>query len=166
MACLRPSFVLSCLLALGPGISAAAQAAGELSLERLASCADSWMDWKQDAALAEQFRNYFLARFEQEPRSPGWQPRRPATVFGLPVVKAYPQSVGMGLGFSLEVRGTPADVRRAMERAIDRPLQCERAEGALSCEAKLADRRTALVLAADEGRGQPSLIGCFYYYQQ
>jgi hypothetical protein len=166
MARLRPSIVLSCLMAIGPAISAPAHAAAELSLERLASCADSWLDWKQDPVMAEQFRNYVFTRFEQEPRSPAWQPRRPVSVFGLPVVKAYPQSVGMALGFSLEVRGAPADVRRAMEKAIGRPLQCERAEGAVSCEAKLADRRIALVVAADEGRAQPSLIGCFYYYQQ
>jgi hypothetical protein len=166
MACLRLPFVLSGLLACCLSNPAPAQAAAELSLERLASCADSWMDWRHDAGMAEQFRNYFLSRFDQEPRSPAWQPRRPVSVFGLPVVKAYPQSVGMGVGFSLEVRGAPADVRRAMEAAIGRPLQCERAEGALSCEAKLGDRRSALVVAADEGRGQNSLVGCFYFYQQ
>jgi hypothetical protein len=166
MACLRLPLVLSGLLACFLSNPAPAQAAAELSLERLASCADSWMDWKNDTGMAEQFRNYVLSRFEQEPRSSGWLPRRPVSVFGLSVVRAYPQSVGMGVGFSLEVRGAPADVRRAMEGAIGRPLQCERAEGALSCEAKVADRRSALVVAADQGRGQNSLIGCFYFYQQ
>jgi hypothetical protein len=143
-----------------------AEASGPpVSLERLSTCGESWLDWKANPAVAASFRDYFLERFEQEPRSGGWQPRRPVSVFGLPVVKAYPQSVGMAVGFSLEVRGTAGDLRRAVESAIGRPLQCERAEGALGCEAELGERRTAMVVAADAGRGQNSLIGCYYFYQ-
>lgn len=152
--------------ALSPAPAHAAAATDDSLLERLAACQESWMDWKQDPAAVQRFRDLMQSRFTPEPRSPAWTPKQPTTAFGLPVTKAYPQSVGMGVGFSLEVRAAPAQVRQAMETAIGRPMSCETGEGELACEVELGKRRTAMILTANEGRGTQSLIGCFYYYQQ
>lgn len=143
-----------------------AEAADDAPLEQLAACQQSWLDWKQDNAVAARFRDWFLPRFEQEPRTPAWKPRQAFTVFGLPGVVVYPQSVGMALGFSVEVNADAATAQRAMEAAIGRPMKCEKSEGAWACEMKLGERRTALTMTENGGRGPKTLIGCYYFYQQ
>jgi hypothetical protein len=167
---MRPlPFAASSLLVVGAALvlgTSSARAANEGPLEAMAACQQSWLDWKQDPAAAVQFRDWFLPRFDQEPRSPAWKPRQAFAVFGLPGVQVYPQSVGMALGFSVEVRADGATARRAMEAAIGRPMRCEKSDGEWACEAKLGERRIAMLMSANEGRGPQTLIGCFYYYQQ
>lgn len=143
----------------------AARAADEAPLHRLAVCGESWLDWKQDPAAGQRFGTYFLDRFEAVARSPAWRPKAALTVFGLPVVQVFPESVGMARGFSVELRGSHDSARRAMEAAIGRTMRCEKGDGTLDCEARLAERRTAFVITSDEGRGTQTLVGCFYDYQ-
>lgn len=164
------SFTSSCALALAAtlaGGTAGATTADEAQLARLAVCADSWYEWNQQAPQRMRgFAQAFQARFTQVPKEPAFNPKAPLTVLGLPVLQAFPGSVGMGLGFSLSVRAGFAEVRQAMERELGRTMQCERSDGAMACELQLGEKKTAMLIAPlQASERQPTLLGCYYFYQ-
>src|SRR5213592_1574121 len=81
-----------------------AQAADNPMIERLATCQDSWLDWKSgDPARLQQFVASFQSDFSRKERDPFFVPKSSQTVAGLPVAQVFPQSVGMGVGFSVVV---------------------------------------------------------------
>jgi hypothetical protein len=47
-----------------------------------------------------------------------FEPKAPMTLLGHPVVHVFPQSVGMGLGFSALVRAPFAQVRQSFEKQL------------------------------------------------
>ncbi|MGN6827637.1 hypothetical protein [Paucibacter sp. M5-1] len=168
-----PSFSSRCTLALAAtlaGLASAAAAeikADDAQLARLAVCADSWYEWnQQEPQRMRGFAQAFQARFTQVPKEPAFDPKAPLTVLGLPVLQAFPGSVGMGLGFSLSVRAGFAEARQAMEKQLGRAMQCERSDGAMACELKLGEKKTAMLIAPLQANDrQPTLLGCYYFYQ-
>src|SRR5213595_1180669 len=79
-----------------------AQAADNPIIERLATCQDSWFDWKSsDPARLQKFVAGFQSDFSRKERDAFFVPNSRQTVAGLPVAQVYPQSVGMAVGFSV-----------------------------------------------------------------
>ena len=135
------------------------------SLARLAMCQGSWLDWKDDevrmARYIEQFDTGFM-RIEDEA---AFRPKAPITVLGFPLIKVYPQSVGMGVGVSVLLGAPLAKVRTEVEHAIGKPLECSDDEGTTYCGGSTADSES-VTLAAGNGAGNESLLGCMYYYEK
>jgi hypothetical protein len=138
-----------------------------VALQRLTLCQDSWLDWqKTDPAKFKTFGNRFRAQFLYQPGQPYFLPKNTVWVAGLRVEQAYPDSVGMGVGFSVTV-AAPFDVAlKAMEKVLGSPLtKCDAGDGMHMCELDIAQQRTFTVMAED---GEPSktLIGCYYLYEK
>jgi len=81
-----------------------ARAADDLSVERMATCRDSWLDWKKsDAAQLKIFADHLGSILSKEESEGSFPTRTSISVAGLHVVRVLPQSVGMGMGFSVTV---------------------------------------------------------------
>ena len=144
-----------------------ASGAGDDLLEQLATCRVSWLDWKNDPAQARKFGETINAAFSQKPREPGWTPRKPIVVGGLKVVEAFPESVGMGVGFSLSVDANFDTARAEFEKLAGKTFKtCESGEGMKSCELAVAEKRTLMIVAGDNGKSKTTLLGCYYFYAQ
>lgn len=139
-------------------------AADEALLARLATCEDSWLEWRNDPVRMRRLADEVTGAFTEKPRSPGFAPKAPTSVLGLPVAELFPESVGMGVGFSIALKASFEQARGAVEGRIGKPMKCERGDGMHSCEVKLGDKRNAVVVAPDTRGAQESLIGCFYFY--
>lgn len=143
-------------------------AAPDPALTRMALCRDSWLDWsRSEPAKFEAFRGSFMRAFARHGDDAYFVPRGPVSVAGLKVLDAYPQSVGMGVGFSLTVEATFERALAAVEKAAGRALgHCETGDGMRSCELAIAQKRTLMVMADDTPDGRRALIGCYYYYEK
>src|SRR5215469_18455415 len=85
-------------------LATSAQAGDTTSIERLATCQDSWVDWtKNDPARMKAFGDDFRGDFSHNDNDAFVTPKKPKTVAGLRVTEVYPESVGMGVGFSVTV---------------------------------------------------------------
>jgi hypothetical protein len=143
-----------------------AHAADEPQLQRLALCQDSWYDWKDDDARMARFASDFESRFERSPQGDAFAPKTPTQAFGRSVTQVYPQSVGMGVGFSLVVNADFAQARAAIEQQLGRPMSCTTGEGVRSCELKLGPKKTALLMTGQNGQAKTSRVGCDDFDQQ
>ena len=114
-----------------------ARGAADDLIEQLATCRVSWLDWKNDPVQARKFGETINAAFTRQPRGPAWTPRKPIVIGGLTVIEAFPESVGMGVGFSLTVDANFDTARAAFEK-----------------------------LAGDNGKSKTTLLGCYYFYAQ
>ena len=159
------AFTLSTLLVAFAG-SAVARVADDVQLQRLALCQDSWLDWKDDAVRMSRLANYFETRFDRSASDAAFTPRSPTKVLGCSVSQVYPQSVGMGVGFSLIVNADHARARAGIEGQLRRPMTCATSDGVRSCEVPLGSGRTAVLMTEQNGRAPSSLVGCYYFYQQ
>jgi hypothetical protein len=73
------------------------------------------------------------------------------SVLGFRLIRVFPDSVGMAVGFSLSVDATFDDTRHAVEKALGHPLgKCETGEGMRNCELEVAPERTVTLLGADK----------------
>jgi len=159
------AFTLAALLA-ALAASPDVRAADDPQLQRLALCQDRWIDWKDDGARLSQLGNYFETRFDRSSADGAFAPRSPTSVFGWSVTEVYPQSVGMGVGFSLTVNADHARARAVIERQIGKPMKCSNSEGVRSCAVELGAQKTVVLMTGQDGKEQSSLVGCFYLYQQ
>jgi len=145
--------------------SARALTAPEDLIEQLATCRASWLDWKNDPAQAQKFRETITARFTQQSRGPAWTPKQSVTLLGMPVVEAFPESVGMGVGFSMTVDAPLEKARAQVEKITGRTFKtCERDGGMLSCLLEVADKRTLMLMSDDSAKSKHTLVGCYYLY--
>ena len=65
-----------------------AWAADNLSIERLETCQDSWLDWKEsDPVQLKKFANSFQSDFLRKEKDPFFVPKSNQTVAGLPVAQ-------------------------------------------------------------------------------
>jgi hypothetical protein len=145
-----------------------ALAADDDALTRMALCKDSWVDWsKSDPAKMNAFADRFRGQFSPHDNDPFWLPKGNVSVMGLRVSQAFPDSVGMGVGFSLTVDATFEEARKAVEKALGKPLQnCESSEGTRDCELEIAPQRTVMLMAEDKPDAKDTLIGCYYFYEK
>jgi hypothetical protein len=142
-------------------------AADDETLVSLATCQESWTDWKQDPARGRAFRQKLESAFRAQDREPFYLPLRPITLLVQPVARIYPDSVGMGVGFSVLASASFEAVKASMERQMGKPFdQCGTADGAKSCERKLSAKRTVILMEAGPPRTPQTLFGCYYFYAQ
>jgi hypothetical protein len=154
--------LLALLFAVAP-----AAAADAPDLTRMATCRDSWLDWQKTAPAAlQKFGESFRTQFAPNGNQAFMLPRKPVSVAGLRVLQAFPQSVGMGVGFSLTVDANFDKTRKAMEALLGKRLtKCEAGDGMNSCELEIADQRTFTLMAGDNDKSR-TLVGCYYYYEK
>jgi hypothetical protein len=156
-------------LALAAAISAqaAARPVETLNVERMATCQDTWLDWKDDPVRAKAFGVSFQSAFRQKPGDAFFVPRTSVTVAGLPVLQAYPASVGMGVGFSVAVDAPFDKTRKAVEQLIGKSLtHCDSSDNMRSCELTLGDKKNLILMAEATGKSKSTLLGCYYYYEK
>jgi hypothetical protein len=151
---------IAAAFAIGP-----ATAADDAGLARLATCEDSWLVWsKSDPPRLDKFAAQFRADFVHKGNDAFSTPKAETTIVGLRVVEVYPESVGMGVGFSVIVDASFDNTRKIFEKSFGKPLQnCDAGDGMHMCELDIAEQRTFTVMAEDDATGR-TLIGCYYYY--
>jgi len=147
--------------------AAAARAADNLSIERLATCQDSWLDWQsgnpaQLAKFIEDFRSAFLQKKDTDAFL---VPKLSQTVVGLPVAQVFPESVSMAVGFSVVVNANFDKTKATLERKIGKALKCERpSDNMRTCSLDLAEKKTIVLMAEDNPKSMTALFGCYYLY--
>jgi len=150
------------------GVVLPAAAADDAGLTRMTLCQDSWVDWnKNEPAKLSAFGDQFRTQFSRHENDPYMLPKTSVSVLGMHVAQAFPQSVGMGVGFSLTVDAKFDDARKAMEKALGKKLQhCEASDNMKSCELEVAPQRTVTMMAEDSPKSRQTLIGCYYFYEK
>jgi hypothetical protein len=164
---MKSCFPTVALIAL-PLALAPAQAADDNVLTRLATCQDSWLDWqKSDPGKLKTFGEHFRASFAHSTKDPFFVPKNDESVAGLRVVEAFPESVGMGVGFSLTLDAPFDRARAAMEKTLGKKVgKCETGDGMKMCELKTAEQRTFTLMAGDTPKAAQTLVGCYYFYEK
>ena len=136
-------------------------------LEDLATCKTSWLDWKDDPARSDTATESFREQFQRKENDAFFLPIAKVSVLGLPVVRVFPQSVGMGVGFSVMVDAPFDRAKAAVEKSLGRRLEeCRTGEGTRTCQLPLGDRKTVMLLGDPSGKLKSAVIGCFYYYEK
>jgi len=152
---------LAAAIACGDALAAEAP-----SFQRMALCQDSWLDWKDDSVRMGAFTRDIEGQLVRSTDDGAFVPKAPIKVLGHTVTQVYPQSVGMGVGFSVVVDGGLAQTRAAVEKQLGQPMSCSTSEGVRSCEIKVGAKKTAVLMTGQNGQAKTSLLGCFYFYQQ
>jgi hypothetical protein len=147
-----------------------AQATDNLSIERLATCQDSWLDWKssdpvQLKKFVDRFRSDFFSRKESDAF---FVPKSSQTVAGLPVAQVFPQSIGMAVGFSVVVNANFDQTKTSLEKKIGKVLKkCEPpSDNMRTCELEIGEKKTILLMAEDNAKSTTTLFGCYYFYEK
>jgi hypothetical protein len=159
---------LAGLLILAPLVAAPARAADNSAIERLATCQDSWFEWKSsDPARLQSFVSRFKADFSPTGDGGAYKPNSSLTVAGLPVAQVYPESVGMGVGFSLIVDVTFDTAKAALEKRLGKLMKCEApSDNMRACELEIGEKKTVALMAEDNPKAAKTLIGCYYFYEK
>ncbi len=148
---------------------APAQAADNLGIERLATCQDSWFEWKSgDPARLQKFVAGIQSDFLRQEREAFFVPKSSQSVAGLPVTQVFPQSVGMGVGFSVIVNASFDQTRTSLERKLGKPIRkCEPpSDNMRTCELAIGEKKTIVLMAEDNPKSTTTLIGCYYFYEK
>lgn len=135
-------------------------------LGQLATCQESWFDWKDDERRMGQYVDRLNANFVSSEEEPAFFPKTPGKVLGFPLVKVYPQSVGMAVGFSLQLGGQLGDIQTEVEKKLGKGLECLPSDGMTSCAVELGDKKTVLLTGYGEGAEAVNLLGCYYFYEK
>jgi hypothetical protein len=146
-----------------------AQATDNLSIERLATCQDSWLDWKsRDPVQLKKFVDSFQSDFLRKESDPFFVPKSSQTVAGLPVAQVFPQSIGMAVGFSVVVNANFDKTRTSLERKIGKVLKkCDPpSDNMRTCELEIGEKKTILLMAEDNVKSTKTLFGCYYFYEK
>jgi len=130
-------------------------------------CQDSWLEWKErDPARLQRYVDAIHTNFSRDGNNAWVTPKSPQTVAGLPVLQVYPESVGMGVGFSVLVGTTLDRAKKIIEQKLGRSFgKCEPpSDNIRGCDMKIGDRKTIGVISEDNDKATKVLVGCFYFY--
>lgn len=144
------------------------RAADDPALTRMAMCQDSWFDWnKSDPAKLKAFVDHIRAGFTPHNNDPYYLPKADSSIMGFHVAQVYPESVGMGVGFSVTV-AAPFDKARAVAEKMlgKRLVHCEASDGMKTCDLELAEKRNFTLMAEDDPKSTQTLVGCYYFYEK
>ena len=164
MKCAWPAgLLLTLLVGVIPALGA-----DDPRVENLALCRDSWLDWKNtDPAKLNSFGVYFRSAFAHDGNDAFFTPKSAMAINGLKVKQAFPESVGMGLGFSVLVDATFDVAKRALEQELGKPLRrCETGDGMRTCELPIAEQRTVTLMSGEPPNDKTTLVGCYYFYEK
>ena len=151
------------------GLAAApALAADDAGIERMATCRDSWFEWqKSDPTQLKALGAHMRSVLQAHGNDAFLVPTARMSIAGLRVLQVYPESVGMGVGFSVLVDATFADTKRSIEKSLGKPLaKCEESDDMRTCALEIADKRTVTLMAPDNQKGAGTLVGCYYFYEK
>ena len=164
MKCVWPAGLLLTLLV---GVIPA-WGADDPRLENLALCRDSWLEWKTtDPGKLNSVGAYLHSALARNDNDAFGVPKSPMAIAGLKVTKVFPDSVGMGVGFSVLVDARFDVARRALEHELGKPLrQCETSDGMRTCELPIAEQRTVTLMSGDPPNDKTTLVGCYYLYEK
>ena len=142
--------------------------ADDVSIERMATCKDSWLDWKKDdPAKLKSFGDHIGSGFSQKDNDPFLVPSSNTSIAGLHVSQLFPDNVGMGVGFSVTVNAPFDEARRKFETILGKPLtKCDTGDGMRTCGLDIAEKRTFMLMAEDSPKATTTLVGCYYFYEK
>jgi hypothetical protein len=146
-----------------------AQAADNLGLERLATCQDSWLDWKaNDPARLKKFADGLQSDYSRHGTDALFVPKSSQTVAGLPVAQVFPESIGMAVGFSVVVNANFDKTKTSLEQKTGKSInKCEPpSDNMRTCELEIAEKKTILLMAEDNPKSTTTLAGCYYFYEK
>ncbi len=144
-----------------------AQTKDDVGVLRLLTCQDSWMEWKDDPEKRQKFSNELKAQFKQNERDGSFVPIKPMSILGHEIVQLYPQSVGMGVGYSVVVSASFAATKASLEKQMGKPFDsCEAASEGKSCGRELAKLKTVMLMEGSRGKDPKTLFGCYYLYEK
>ncbi len=142
-----------------------AHAADNKLLLQLATCEESWMDWGKSSPKVDDFRKLFTEDFKRKDRDPGFTPLKPASILGFNITEAYPESVGMGVGFSVLVEAEYDKVKASLEKQVGKAIgACGKEGDSRSCEHKIGEKKTLVLFEGGRGKNAKTLFGCYYFY--
>ena len=157
----------SCFIFVVLSMQGLAQAAEDLFILPLVTCQSSWLDWVNDPVKKQQFQAHIRTNFRQDGSNGSFLPIVPITVLGQNVSRVYPESVGMGLGFSVVMDARSDLIKSALHKSAGKPLgQCAKEEGLSSCQLEIAPKKTLMSMEINTGKTPQTLVGCYYYYQK
>jgi len=146
-----------------------ARAADNLGLERLAICQDSWLEWKSgNPAQLKKFVDNFRSDFVGKPNDAFFVPRSSQTIIGLAVAQVFPESVGMGVGFSVVVNANFTATKASIEKRLGKPFKkCEPpSDNMRTCALEIGEKKTIVLMAEDNPKSTTTLLGCYYFYEK
>jgi hypothetical protein len=165
---MRRLLVLALALTLSPAMHGLAQRGTQpagFNAERLALCQDSWLEWKDDDARMRAMAEGFQSAFERKADEGFFVPKTRVTVVGLPVLRAFPDSIGMAVGFSIILDAKFDAARKSVERTIGKSFKkCETGDHMVTCALELGDKKTLTLMSEDDPSGKETLVGCYYFY--
>ena len=123
------------------------------------------MDWGKSSPKADDFRKMFSTDFKQTGGGAGFAPIKPMSILGNSVREVYPDSVGMGVGFSVLADGEFDTVKASLEKQVGKPIaKCSKEGDSRSCEYTFAEKKTLLLMEGGRGKNAKTLFGCYYFY--
>jgi hypothetical protein len=77
----------------------------------------------------------------------------------------YPESVGMGVGFSVVLDAAFDTARESLEKTLGKKLtDCEVSDGMRTCGLELEKEKTITLMAGEHDTKRRTLLGCYYFY--
>lgn len=152
------------LFAAVPGL-----AADNPGIERLATCQDSWFEWKSaNPAQLTSFIQRFQSEYAPNGNTAFFNPKSAQTVLGLPVAQVAPESIGMAVGFSVLVNAPFEKTKATLEKRLGKSIRkCEPpSDNMRTCALEIGPKKTILLLAEDNPRATTTLFGCYYFYEK
>jgi len=123
------------------------------------------MDWDKSSPKVDDFRKMFSVDFKQKGGGAGFAPGKPMSILGHSVSEVYPESVGMGVGFSVLVDAEFDKVKASLEKQVSKPIaKCSKEGDSRSCEYAFAEKKTLLLMEGGRGKNAKTLFGCYYFY--
>lgn len=140
----------------------------DISLSHMLTCQDSWLDWqKSDPVRLQAFGQHLHGGFLEHGNDAFVVPKSATAVVGLRLTQLFPNSVGMGVGFSATVAAKFDETKHRLEKTLGKNFaHCDTSDGMRSCELQIADKRTVMLLADDDPKSTSTLIGCYYFYEK
>ena len=144
-----------------------AQAADDKLFLQLATCQESWLDWKNIPPKMTPFQNRIATDLKAVEGTAGYTPLKPMSLLGFNVVEVYPGSVGMGLGFSVVVDAGFDNVKTSLEKQVGKRItECSFQENTRDCGYSFAEKKTLTLTEVTKGKNAKTLFGCYYYYEK
>ena len=144
-----------------------AQTEDDAGVLRFLTCQDSWMEWKGHPIEEQKFVDAQKANFRQNESDDSFVPIKPMSILGHRIVQLYPQSVGMGVGYSVIVNASFEAAKTSLEKQMGKPFtRCQAASEGKFCERELAKLKTVMLMEGSRGKDAKTLFGGYYLYEK
>ncbi len=118
-----------------------AQAADDMLFLQLATCRDSWSDWKHIAPKVTPFQDRIAAHLRRIEGAEAHTPIKALSLLDFNVVDVYPGGVTMGLGFSGVVEAEFDSIKMSLENHVGKRItECSLQENTRDCGCSFAEK--------------------------